>query len=142
MLERYVLRQSLAILNRVFREWVNVERRQSGLFKNRNGHMVTVGKKSEPDIGGWITKGPYIAQKIVIETKNTSFHPGRVYGKDRERFINQCNFISRVNEDGGVGFWINNPNNLYMILLPVLMHGAKVSLDEKYNVVVTRIKVS
>ena len=135
--EKEVLRVSLVVLRKVFKEWANVERRQSGLFKNPDGHTVRIGKKYESDIGGWILKGPYIAKPISIEVKRSNFRPNRIYKADKVRFLNQCNYLQEINSQGGVGFWINHPSHLYKILPPVLMHGARVTLDNNLYVILT-----
>jgi hypothetical protein len=126
--ERDVLKRTLKILHTVFKEWVRVERRQSGVFKNRDGHMVTIGKVGEPDIGGWVLQGPYIAKPIVIEVKSSEFRPGRLSRADGERFEKQYRYMQGVNHEGGVGFWINDPGQLYDILMPALKRGSRVSL--------------
>jgi hypothetical protein len=138
--EKYVLKQSLIILKKVFKEWVRVERRQSGLFKNPNGHTVRIGKTSESDIGGWILKGPYIAKPIAIEVKRSDFRPNKVYGADKKRFLNQCEYLRSITDQGGVAFWVNDPGMIYSILAPVLIYGAKVDLDLNNTVFVTHTR--
>lgn len=135
--ERQVLKLSLKILKTVFASWVKVERRQVLKFTNDKGQPFTVGKRGESDIGGWITKGPYIAKSLYIEVKRSDFRPTHLAKADKKRFDNQCQFMQGILDDGGVAFWVNNPKHLYMVLMPVLMEGAKVSFDAHHNVVVT-----
>lgn len=137
MSEKEVLKNSLVVLRKVFKSWVRIERRQSGLFKNYNGAWVRVGKNHESDIGGWILRGPYIAKPIAIEVKRGNFRPGRIYGDDKKRFLGQCEYLRGVTAQGGIGFWLNDPGMIYSVLTPALFRGALVHLDPNNAVVVT-----
>lgn len=134
--EREVLKSTLTVLKKVFHDWVQVERRQSAQFRNPSGQVVTFGRRNEPDIGGWVLRGEYIAKPLVIEVKRSDFSPSKIYGADKKRFQGQCDYIRDVISQGGIGFWLNNASTLYTVLMPVLMNGARVSLDERNHVII------
>ena len=137
--EREVLKRSMKILESIFKEWVNPERRNVSMHQNPRGQWIRQGKKSESDIGGWICKGVYIGKALAIEVKRGEFRPSRVYGPDQARFKRQCDYLREINRKGGVGFWVNDPRMIVHVLIPVLMHGARVNLDKNNCVTVTRM---
>jgi hypothetical protein len=138
LLERDVLKRSLSILNRVYGEWVRVERRQVVRFRNPGGQIYRFGKTGQSDIGGWVLKGPYIAKPIAIETKRSSFRPTHLSRKDKIHFQEQCDYLRKINNDGGIGFWINDPGLIYQILTPVLINGSKIDLDVYNHVLIIK----
>src|SRR3954454_3597810 len=106
--------------------WAHGQDRQSGRARHRRGGRL--GKGGDPGIGGWVLQGPHIAKQIVIEVKSSEFRPGHLSRADADRFEKQYQYMQNINHEGGLGFWINDPAQLYAILLPVLKRESRVSL--------------
>jgi hypothetical protein len=138
--EREVLKQVLKALRVVYKHWLQVERRQVLHFKNQAGQRFRVGKAHEADIGGWVLQGHYIAKPVAIEVKKCNFNPLHIYGPEKARFLKQCDYLRQINNQGGIGFWLNQPSLVHQVLAPVLFRGAHVQLNQYNQVVINEQK--
>jgi hypothetical protein len=117
--EAEVLAQVLEAL-RMF--GIDADRQNTGAALNPKGQMVCFGRPGAADVSGQLPDG----RKLDIEVKREGFDPNKLRGEKREHFERQLARLRRTNEQGGVGFWTDDAEELAKVILPLLLEGASV----------------
>lgn len=105
---------------------IDCDRQNTGGMTNASGQYVQFGTPGNADFSGMLRDG----RKLDVEVKRSDFHPRRVRGKDRLRFLRQLERLRRTNAQGGVGLWVRDGAEL-AAALQMIVHGARVEIDDR-----------
>jgi hypothetical protein len=83
---------------------IDLSRQNTGAGTNPAGKTVRFGTPGNSDLTGMLPDG----RKLDVEVKREHFDPSRLRGKKREHFERQLARLRRTNDQGGVGFWIDD----------------------------------
>ncbi len=108
-----------------FRYAVDLGRQNTGGFYNPRGQYVAFSSPGNSDWSGMFTAGAWRGCKLDLEIKREGFDPRRARGKERTRFLSQLDRLKRTNEQGGVGFWVSDGEQI-LSALPKILAGARV----------------
>lgn len=99
---------------------VDIDRQNTAGFYNPKGRYVACGKPGNSDLTGMIPArvewGPAGGKKIDVEVKAEGFDPRKLRGEKREHFDRQLARLVKTNENGGFGFWYDDPLQVIHVL--------------------------
>jgi hypothetical protein len=109
---------------------ITLERRNAGGAwlpgKKGKAQYVRSNPTGSSDLSGHLKDG----RRLDVEIKKEGFRPERVHGKDKVRFELQLARLKKLNQDGGVGLWIDDAKE-FAHVLQRLAQGWRVEFDEK-----------
>lgn len=91
---------------------ITIARQNTGAMEVE-GRRVRFGKKGNSDLSGTINRGVRRGARLAIEAKRPGQRPTS----------EQLEHLRRVNEDGGVGFWVSDCRDCLRVLQRVLEGG-------------------
>lgn len=100
---------------------IDMDRQNTGGFLNPRGQYVACGKRGNADLTGMLPGG----RKLDVEVKREGWRPEKARGEDAERWALQLTRLQMTNDQGGVGFWIDDAERFLVIIRHVLA-GARV----------------
>jgi hypothetical protein len=104
---------------------IDLARQNTGGLTDARGQYVAFGTPGNPDTTGTVPSGPNKGLRLDVEVKREGFDPARARGEERERFERQLARLKKTNEQGGIGFWVDDPEEFLTIMRHVLA-GARV----------------
>lgn len=108
---------------------VQVERQNTGVgsYGNKDGSIrqVRFGTKGNLDLTGSID-----GKKFELEVKRPRSSGGKLPTPEQFQRMN------KINEEGGVAFWVYDPSDLYT-MIPMIRSGLRTYIDRRGNVCVT-----
>ena len=91
----------------------HIHRRNTGAMRNPAGQLVRFGRPGDSDFGGMQPCGPGSGRAISIKVKRPGKKPTPA----------QMEHLIKVNEAGGVAFWVDDPAVAHNILRQILQGG-------------------
>jgi hypothetical protein len=106
---------------------ITLERRNTGgatYGTPEHRQYVKYGEPGSSDLSGHLKDG----RRLDVEVKREGFNPRKVHGPARERFRLQIARLKKLNEDGGVGLWVDSPE-AFVRAMQRVMQGWRVEID-------------
>lgn len=111
---------------------IDCDRQNTGVGVNPRGQSIRFGRPGNSDISGILPDG----RKLDIEVKREGFDPSKLRGEKLEHFERQLARLRRTNEQGGVGFWVDDAKELAEVILPELLAGGRVEESEEGRLII------
>lgn len=128
--EKEVLAGAIEALS-YFAGQLEFNRQNIGGMYNENNRFVKFGNPGDPDLSGQIIKGKWKGCVLGIECKKEFFDPSGLTGKDKIHFERQVERLKSINKNGGVGFWIDQPERIIQVM-PRILEGWRVGFEGYY----------
>lgn len=113
---------------------IDAGRQNTGAGVNPRGQTIRFGTPGNSDISGMLPDG----RKLDIEVKREGFDPSKLRGEKREHFERQLSRLRKTNEQGGVGFWVDDAKELAEVILPELVAGGRVVESKEGRLIILR----
>jgi hypothetical protein len=100
---------------------LELKRRNVGGLTDGTGRYVAFAEPGDADFYAVLPDGRH----LDLELKREGFDPARARGEERKRFERQLARLKKTNEQGGIGFWVDDSEEFLTIMRHVLA-GARV----------------